>query len=117
MFDNSNINSHRRWPEYTVKPAIEKKIGRAVAKNDLTEKIGQMTQRSGAGSYNETLVREGKGGLTAQCPRCGGSQPRTENRDAGKPLSAFRDYRQRVFTGYRTVYPIPWVAAPAGTQP
>ncbi len=90
-----------------VNPAIEKKIDELLAKMTLTEKIGQMTQRSGAGSYNETLVREGKVGSllnvrgAAEVNRV--QKIAMQESRLGIPLIIGND----VIHGYRTVYPIP----------
>lgn len=90
-----------------VNPAIEKKIDELLAKMTLTEKIGQMTQRSGAGSVNETLVREGKVGSllnvrgAAEVNRL--QKIAMQESRLGIPLIIGND----VIHGYRTVYPIP----------
>lgn len=90
-----------------VNPAIEKKIDDLLAKMTLTEKIGQMTQRSGAGSHNEALVREGKVGSllnvrgAAEVNRL--QKIAMQESRLGIPLIIGND----VIHGYRTVYPIP----------
>jgi len=90
-----------------VNPVIEKKIDDLLAKMTLTEKIGQMTQRSEAGSFNESLVREGKVGSllnvrgAAEVNRL--QKIAMQESRLGIPLIIGND----VIHGYRTVYPIP----------
>jgi beta-glucosidase len=90
-----------------VNPTIEKKIDNLIAKMTLTEKIGQMTQRSEASAVNETLVREGKVGSllnirgAAVVNRL--QKIAIEESRLGIPLIIGND----VIHGYRTVYPIP----------
>ncbi|MFH1213048.1 MAG: glycoside hydrolase family 3 N-terminal domain-containing protein [Candidatus Neomarinimicrobiota bacterium] len=90
-----------------VNPDIEQKIDDMLGRMRIDEKIGQMTQLSGAGPHIEGLVRGGKIGSLLNIR--GASEVNRLQRIAvqetrlGIPLIIGND----VIHGYRTVYPIP----------
>ena len=95
----------------TLKPEVEEKIDKLLSQMTLEEKLGQMTQFSGANSMNETMIREGKVGslLNIRDAKEANRLQRIAVNESrlGIPLIFGND----VIHGYRTIYPIPLACA------